>query len=151
MKSKRVVIVYTENDASISDKIMVAFENGEYELTLCCVKTKSDLECFYQGWTDQMPNMIITINLAGFSWRNTGGNSMYSMLPIDMIHYINRDIIDEKELLSGLIPVTMRFLVDNDERKGRIEKTYRRIHQVVCISEFDELVPMLAEMRWRRG
>lgn len=149
MEQRKIALVYEKEDETETVQLQETL-GSLYDMEMCEIAGKNDLEQHYLRWTESMPNMVITVNLAGFFWRNTGGNSMYSMLPVDTIHYLTREVSGETEKLSGLIPVTMRFLVGSEGEKKRLEEDHRRLHNVIVISDIREITDILEHMRWRR-
>ncbi|MEE3466910.1 MAG: LicD family protein [Eubacterium sp.] len=132
-QQKKIAIVYElDRDGETARTIQNAIAVREmYDAFLCPLDAYHEIGRYYDAWWKEgMPEMILTINLAGFELRNTGGNSMYSMYNGNCVHYVDRDVENEKELLRGLLPITMRFVTDTKERYERMRNDYRRIHEI---------------------
>ena len=148
---KKIAIVYNSSTDSVTagiiDKSLCA---AGYETLVFPLDDNKTIEDAYKDWGSI--NLVISINLAGFSYRSSGDNSVYATLDYNSIHYIDRDVEDEGKLLSGLITITMKFLTDSMERSERIEGTYRRIHDVSVISDIEEdIVKVVDGLDWRKG
>ncbi len=149
---KRISIVYNESDFSTAENIYTTLiELGFLSVTKCPLNLSNSIDQYYNDWFQSMPQLAITINLAGFDWRNSGGNTMYSMLGFNTFHYIDTDLGNESKLLFGLLPITMRFITDTRERCERIDATYDRIHDISFTSDVSKTIPeMLTTLDWRK-
>ena len=137
----------TEKGEAIAQSIRAT---GGYEVCLCPLDEEKTIQAFYAGWS-RVPDMVLTVNLAGFSWRSSGSNSMYATLAVNTLHYIDRDVTGEERLLSGLIPITMTFVTDTKERYERLKNTYRRIHDIHCTDNVTGEIGLIVDKtEWRQ-
>ena len=148
---KRVALVYREDsDRELAGSIREAIGgSGRYELIDCPLNDKFSIQNYYSSWRD-VPQLVLTINLAGFDWRSTGDNSFYATLSVNTMHYIDRDVGGTDELLSGLIPITMKFVTDDRARMKSLKEVCHRIYDICCVdSVTEEIVTLIDETDWR--
>lgn len=147
---RRIAIIYDGNqDGDVAGRIGTELSKAGYETTLYPLDESQTIQSVYAGWGDI--HLVITVNLAGFSYRSSGNNAVYSTLDFNSIHYIDRDVEGEEALLSGLITITMLFLTDDEQRKRRLHETYRRIHDVSMVSSIEtDIVSIVDGLDWRK-
>lgn len=146
-----IAVVYdASSDSEDGKRIVEKLNNiGRYEVYDCPLNPEHSIQSYYTGWDEV--DLVITVNLAGFKWRSSGDNSMYATLAINAFHYIDRDVENESRLLSGLIPITMKFITDTDDRLNRLNSNYRRIYDICTMDDnWDGLDDMLTGLDWRR-
>ena len=146
---RKVAIIYNaDTDSEIAEKIYNSL--NAYDVIRFPLDEEHTIEEAYVSWGD-IPNLIITVNLAGFGYRSSGNNNIYATLPVNTLHYIDKDLEDEEKLLQGLIPITMKFVVDDEERGQRLKKAYRRIYDLDIVTDIENQIPELLEnMDWRK-
>ena len=151
MKKRLIAIVYdNECDAETAEMTEAVLADMGYDVVTYHLDEEKTIESVYAGWSS-VPHLIITLNHAGFSYRSSGDNAVYATLDVNTIHYINRDVEGEERLLSGLITITEMFITDSEERKKRIESSYRRIHDVRVSAHFSaEIGEIVDKLDWRQ-
>lgn len=147
---KRIAIICTKRDETMGEVIGAVLAESGYQTENYLLGDDLTIEKVYAGWGDT-PNLVITINLAGFSYRSSGNNSVYATLDVNTLHYIDRDVENEQSLLAGLITITMKFITDDPDRCRRIKNTYRRIHDISVVSDLENgITDILDNMDWRK-
>ncbi len=146
-----IAVVYNRVvDSESGNKTVQALNSlDKYEVYDCPLDEGHTIQSYYVGWDEV--DLVITINLAGFEWRSSGDNSMYATLAINAFHIINREVDNEARLLSGLIPITMKFITDTKERLDRIRSDYRRIHDGCYMESVEGIGDLLENLDWRRA
>lgn len=146
---RNIVIVYNNEDKQIAKRIESSLRNKEYAVEMTELDDNNTIEMAYSSW--KYVHLVITINLAGFSFRNSGNNSVYSTLDMDTIHYIDKIVNDEAKLLDGLITINMRFVTDSKDQSDRLLAEYRRIHDVMTVTNLgEEILRIVDNMDWRK-
>ncbi|MBR6229559.1 MAG: LicD family protein [Eubacterium sp.] len=149
---KTIAVVYeAPDDVETAETIINAINDlGDYDVFRCPLDDVHPMKESYDRCKAYGTQLLITINLAGFDLRNTGGNSSYTMFGCNLFHYIDRDVEDEKERLSGLIPITMKFITDDESRCERLRGSYRRIKDI-CVSKdiSCDMAGLINNLDWR--
>ena len=148
---RKIGVIYQKGkDELIAERMSFSLNDAGYEACCYCLDDDHTIEEAYKEWGNI--SLVITVNLAGFSYRSSGDNSVYATLDYNSIHYIDRDADDESRLLNGLITITMKFLTDSKERCERMESSYRRLHDISVVTDIGEdIVRIVDELDWRKG
>ena len=147
--SREVAIIYEKEDMTtalgMKDVLCDSYDVRTYQLD-----ESHSIQEIYVSW-GRGPDLVITVNLAGFSYRSSGDNSIYATLDVNTIHYIDRRIENEDRLLYGLLPVTMKFLTNSEDIAIRLKKTYRRMCDVSAVSDIvNDIKGIVDGLDWRR-
>lgn len=136
MESKTIVIPVHCNDeyaqldkARKLEKILVALGHKVMLVNL----DGSDDPLVIQNYIDQLkPQLLMTIDGAGFDLTLLGDDLYYNSLCIPAMHFLTKDIACFEEILAKRMNFNMNFYVDDIASKDYIEKRFWRVPKVVA-------------------
>lgn len=146
---KKINVVYRKDQESLAKSLCRILCSDDYEITLYPLKEPNDIKSYYFTWMEQLPNLIFTIDLAGFEYRTLGGDTCYTKFPINTFHYIHTDIEAIAAPLCGVMNFTMKFIVKDSNTRNYLKTNYPRIYDITEISSLEQDLPsILAQLDW---
>lgn len=146
---KTIAIIYQKQTTQY-DNVWLDLLQNEYNVRLFPLDETSDLSTIYNDLKQHMPNLILTINLAGFSLRTTGQDCAYTQFPINTFHYIEGDLPSICKNLYGMTTFTMKFLVTSQDDLDYLHTNFPDLYDVEKIQSLQSDLPsLLRDLDWR--
>jgi hypothetical protein len=148
---KEIAIVYYEKVCSVNiTRIRSSLEQMNYSVSLCPITEKHTFFSYFSDFQNNLPNLILTIDLAGFELKTTGENVAYNRLPTNIIHYISQMKEDYADELNHLFAISSLFLSVDPNCIRFIQNQCKKIYTSRLISSLEKELPyVLASLDWR--
>lgn len=143
MESKKVVIPIHCNkypeQLSYAQKLEQIYTGAGYKVELINLDAV-DNPMYVQAYIEkQKPDLLVTIDCAGFDLKLLGDDLFYNSLCIPAMHFLTKQPMEFSSELSERMNFTMEFYVMNEEHKIYIEQNFKRVPWVHRLPEYFKL------------
>ncbi len=149
----RALVVYDSNknkeDCILSEKIQKEFAMLGWETKgLDFTADVPDYTCF-RTMADYNPNLLVTLNLAGFSLKTDAEEASLNRIPCRMAHLMKHpyeNYAKHNNVLSRTINFSMYFLTEKEETALQMQKQFPDIEHIIYMPVTDSIVKKILEI-----
>lgn len=150
---RKITIVYDKNRSNPpSDVLIHLLSEAGYDITICNASDTEQWKTCFINWKKSLPDLIVTINLAGLSNRTTSDDSAYNLIPTNIIHFIPELSQCDTALLSGLHTLSTAFCVTSSKDASLLKKIcdipFNTVYTVPSLEE--SMLSILSKLDWRK-
>ncbi len=126
--------VIVAEDARVAEELAEKLdERFENKVSFCVIPLQGDLIGTIK---EKNPELLLTVNLAGFDRVTLTDNIAYNLLDCKQLHVIIDDNLKNEKELEKLLSIAMFFACSSAEQCGQLKERYPHIPWMKCMEDW---------------